>query len=450
MMSLADARLKNRIRQRWLAAVLLASLTLLMGFPGHSTAKLESTPVAPQDVSNNSVGGPALAGESPLKRGVHHPASAFAPFLNIVPSQDGTELYVSAGTVGELGGTAFVNIGIGPGHDKDSWTMTYSNTVQAYVATATGFTPNTGASGPINITTTLGLDTGAVDFNRAYVPASTIQTISSIDGNLELTLVSTDTVTFDTYVAIVPSYAPPGPAPLGYRFVGSSYSVRAAGALVVSDKPMSLRMYYNETILAGADPHTLAIFAWDAFNERWDDLGGRLFYDQGYLSAATSRFTTYALMATPAWRDDFDDFSGLNLAETSNVTLGLQEGCPELLVLSSTATTGTAVSKPITPTSGATSWGSLTFTRTVDPPTTTLTVDMLSLDGSEVLTNVTSGVSLAGIDPAQHPALKLRVNLSSTVAGETPALDEWQLTWRVEEYKVYLPVVLNGSGLSWR
>jgi hypothetical protein len=443
MMSLADARLKNRIRQRWLTAVLLASLILLMGFPGHSTAKLESTPVAPQNVSNDSLGGPASAGESSLKRGVHYPASTFAPFLNIVPSQAGTELYISAGTVGELGGTAFVNVGIGPGHDKDSWTMTYSNTVQAYIATATGFTPNTGASGPINITTTLGLDTGAVDFNRAYVPASTIQTISSIDGNLELTLVSTDTVTFDTYIAIVPSYAPPGPAPLGYRFVGSSYSVRAAGALLATDKPMSLRMYYNETTLAGADPHTLAVFAWDAFNERWDDLGGRLFYDQGYLSVATSRFTTYALMATPAWRDDFDDFSGLNLAETHNVTLGLQEGYPELLVLSHMATAGTAVSKPITPTGGVASWGSLTFTRTVDPPTTTLTVDVLSLDGTELLTNVTNGAGLASIDPAQYPTLKLRADLSSTVAGETPALDEWQLTWQVEEHRVYLPVVLR-------
>ena len=436
MTPLANAHLKNRTRQRWLAAVLLASFILLMGFPGHSTAKLESTPVAPQNVSNDLLGGPALAGESPLKRGVHHPASAFAPFLNIVPSQDGTELYISAGTIGELGGTAFVNIGIGPTHDKGSYTMVYSDTVQAYVATATGFTPNTGASGPINITTTLGLDTGAVDFNRAYVPASTIQTIGSIDGNLELTLVSTDTVTFDTYVAIVPSYAPPGPAPLGYRFVGSSYSVRAAGALLVSDKPMSLRMYYNETTLAGTDPHTLAIFAWDAFNERWDDLGGHLFYDQGYLSVATSRFTTFALMATPAWRDDFDDFSGL--AEVSDVTLDVAH---QKLILAGTAISGTAVSKPITPTGGIASWGSLTFTRTVDPPTTTLTVDVLGLDGTKVLTNVASGASLAFIDPIQHPALKLRVNLSSTAAGETSALDEWQLAWQVEEHRIYLPVV---------
>jgi hypothetical protein len=46
--------------------------------------------------------------------------------------------------------------------------------------------------------------------------------------------------------------------------VGSAYSVRASGAVLVADRPMSLRLYYNEITLAGADPHTLAIFAWDA------------------------------------------------------------------------------------------------------------------------------------------------------------------------------------------
>jgi hypothetical protein len=369
-------------------------------------------------------------------------SASFAPSLHIVPSQDGTELFISAGGVGELGGTVFANVGIGPGADKDSWTMTYSDTVQAYVAMATGFTPGVSTSGPINITTTLGLDTGTVDFNRAYVPASTTQALRSVDGNLELTLVTTDTVTFDTYVAIVPSFAPPGPAPLGHRFIGSTYSARAASALLVTDRPMSLRLAYNATTLAGADPHTLAIFAWDAANKRWDQLGGRLFYDQQYLAVTTRRFTTYALMATPAWRDDFDDFNGLDFTGISNVTLGgtLED---RMLVLAGTPGSGSAVSRPITPTTTIDSWGNLTFTRTVDPPTTTLTVDVLSVDGTGLLTNVTSGASLAGIDPAQHPSLKLRANLSSTMAGETPALSEWQVTWQVEQHKVYLPVVLK-------
>jgi len=436
---------KNYIKWRLLAATLLASLVLLTWTPWHSTAKLESTPVVPQHLRALAQTLDSTIGVQLLENcALTAPTSGFAPFLDVVPSQDGTELFIGAGGVGELGGTIFVNIGVGPGHDKDSWTMTYSNTVQAYVATATGFTPNTGASGPMNITTTLGLDSGTVDFNRAYVPiTSTMQMVASVDGNLELSLVSTDTLPAETYVAVVPSYAPPGPAPTGHRFVGSVYGVRAAGALLVTDKPMSLRLYYSEAALAGADPHTLSVFAWDAYDERWENLGGRLFYDHEYLSVATSRFTTYALMSTPAWRDNFDDFNGLNYpAEVSNVTLNVA-GDNRELVLSGAAITGTAISKPITPTMAIASWGDLTFTRTVNPPTTTLTVDVLSVNGTEVLTNVGSGTSLAGIDPTQYPALKLRASLSSTEVGQTPALDRWQLTWQVEEHKVYLPVILK-------
>ena len=380
----------------------------------HSTVKLQAAPVTAGDLE---------------------------PFLNLVPSQDGTALFISAGGMGKPAGTLFVSVGgLGPGHEKDSWTMTYSETARAYVATAVGFVPQTGASGPINITSTLGLDTGVVEFNRAYVPASTIQMISSIDGKLELSIVSTDTLPSETYVAVVPSYAPPGPAPVGHRIVGSTYSVRAAGALLTADRPMSLRMYYDETTLAGADLHTLSIFAWDAYRERWEKLGGRLFYDQQYLSVPTSRFTTYALMATPSWRDDFDDFSGLD--ETDNVTVG---GASEewTLVLSEAPGEGVAVSQAITPTAAFVGWSTLIFTATTDPPITTLSVDVLDVNGTEVLTDVTSGIDLTVLDPARHPVLRLRANLSSTAEGATPALKAWQLSWQVEEHKVYLPMVLR-------
>ena len=424
---------ENLIWRHRLAALLLTVFVVLAWRVGHFTAKAISAPAGPSwraRPANIGRGGVTIA-----------QTDALTPFLDIVPSQDGTALYVSAGGVGELGGTVFANIGVGPGHDKGSYTMVYSGTSRSYVATAIGFDPNVGASGSLDITTTLGLDSGAVDFNRAYVPASTVQTINSIDGNLELTLVSTDTVTFDTYVAIVPGYAPPGPPPTGHRFVGSVYSVRAAGALLVTDEPMSLRLHYNAAALAGADPHTLAIFAWDACGKRWERLGGRLFYAQQYLSAATSRFTTYALMTTPTWRDAFDDFSGLDYpAGVSNVTLNVQ-GDDRELALSSTAVTGSVVSRPITPVLSIVSWGDLTFTCTVNSPTTTLTVDVLSVSGTRVLTNVASGTDLASIDPAQYPALELRANLSSTVTGETPTLSEWRLTWQVKERKIYLPMV---------
>jgi hypothetical protein len=370
-------------------------------------------------------------------------AGDLAPFLDLVPSQDGTSLFVSAAGIKEPIGTLFVNVeGLGPGHEKNSWTMTYSDTVRAYVATAVGFTPQTGASGSLNITSTRGLDSGAVTFNRAYVLSSTIQNVSSIDNNLDLSIVSTDTLPTDTYIAIAPSYAPPGPVPTGHRLVGSTYSVRAAGALLTTDRPMSLWMHYNDALLRGADPHTLAVFAWDAYDEHWEELGGRLFQDKQYLSVTTSRFTAYALMATTTWRDDFDDLNGLDLSACENVTLG---GTPEerTLELTDAPSDGMAVSRIITPTAAFAAWDTLTYTGTATPPTTTLTVDVLDVDGAEVLTDVSDGASLNVLNPAQHPALRLRVNLSSTTAGQSPSLGEWRLSWRVAEQKVYLPVVLR-------
>jgi hypothetical protein len=369
-----------------------------------------------------------------------------APFLNVVPSTDGTSLFISASGTGQLGGTVSANVSIGGGSRKGH-TMTYSDTIQGYVTTqidpVIGLTPNQNESGDMSITTTLGLASELVQFNRAYIPASTTQDINSIDGNLQLAVVNTDTIDFDTYVVVVPSYGPPGPPPQGHRFVGSVYSARAAGTRLTSDKPMILELAYSNLTLAEADPHTLAIFFWDAFNEQWIDRGGTLFPAQKFVSIATSDFATYALMATPTWRDGFDELSGLDLTQLNNITLGGTPGNRTLILLNSPGS-GSAVSQPITPTNAITGWDSLIFTSTVTSPNTTLTVDVLSIDGAEVLTNVASGASLAAIDPAQYPSLRLRVNMASTAAGQTPVLDEWQLNWQGAEYKTYLPVVLKG------
>jgi len=436
-----DTHFWNRIGRHWLATMLLVSLTFAIGATEYSNAKPGSTPAGLfiKARSTDELEGMVFANIG-MEPG-HNKGSYLV--LHIVPDSDGKAISVSAGGVGELGGTAFANIGIGPGHNKGSYTLTYSDTVRSYITTVSGFTSTMDDYGSISITTTLGLDSGLVDFYRAYVPASTGLTIGSVDGNLCLTLVSTDTFPSEAYVVVVPSYAPPGPPPLGHRLVGSAYSMRASGAMLVADRPMSLRLYYNPTTLAGADPHTLAILAWDAYHERWDNLGGTLFSTQQYVSVATRRFTTYALMATTTWRDEFDELSGVDFAQSSNVTWG---GTLEnrTLVLVSTRTDGSAISVPITPTTGFAAWDSLAFSRTIDPPTTTLTVDVLSLDGSTVLTDVASGTSLADlVDPAQYPSLRLWVNMSSTVRGKTPALERWQLAWQVEEYKVYLPIVLK-------
>jgi hypothetical protein len=270
------------------------------------------------------------------------------------------------------------------------------------------------------------------------------RTIHSMDGNLRLTLVSTDTFPSEAYVVVVPSHTPPGPLPPGHRLVGSAYSVRASGAVLVAERPMGLRLYYDVVTLAGADPHTLAIFAWDAYDERWDDLGGALFSTQQFVSVATRRFTTYALMTAPTWRDGFDDPSGLDFTRSNNVAWGeTLEG--QALILVGTATGGSAVSNPIRPTTNFADWDSLAFTCTADPPTTTLTVDVLSLDGTELLTDVASGVNLTRLDPTQHGALRLRANFSSMAAGEMLALDAWRLTWRVAEHCAYLPSIMHSD-----
>jgi hypothetical protein len=269
---------------------------------------------------------------------------------------------------------------------------------------------------------------------------------------LRLTPVNPDTFDALTYLAIVPSFAPRAPAPPGHRFVGSTYSVRASGGITETARPMFLDLHFTEADLAGADPHTLALFAWDEAGGEWKPLGGQLDYRPGQnrlVGVATRRFTTYALMATPAWHDEFDDFDFSGLSERSNVDLGpLEDGTG--LILVDTPGSGVAISRPISPTTAFAGWDQLTFAGFAIPPTTTLAVDVLSITGTAVLSNVVSGASLAEIDPARYPVLKLRARLASAQAGATPALDAWRLTWRAEATEpvkpplyVYVPLVLR-------
>jgi hypothetical protein len=205
----------------------------------------------------------------------------------------------------------------------------------------------------------------------------------------------------------------------------------------MSNKPMSLHLAYDPLSLTGATPHNLSIFGWDPASQTWLEKGGVLFSDYNYLANPTQRFTTYALMEVPAWRDTFADASGLSVANHTHPTA---EGG---LILSDNTRSGTAISVPITPTTAIASWGRIVFTATT-PAMTSLMVDVLSLDGSPLLTNINSRTSLAGLDPAQYPALKLRVNLASAVVGQTPTLVEWQLGWQAAEGdKIYLPVVMK-------
>jgi hypothetical protein len=154
-------------------------------------------------------------------------------------------------------------------------------------------------------------------------------------------------------------------------------------------------------------------------------------------------------MSTTTWRDDFDDFgfSGLDLGRTQNITLDLQ-GDSLALALQDIPGQGVAVSRPITPTSIISGWGTLAFTGTALAPATRLAVDVLDVDGTTVLlADAASGANLAGIDPAQHPVIRLRARLESTAAGQSPKLDVWQVTWLASgaqgRFYIYVPAVLK-------
>jgi hypothetical protein len=392
----------------------------------------------------------AKVSTSVISESLKKPVATFAPFLDIIPTSDGTELLININPSNQLGGVIHANIydaiNTGPSGLKGSYTMPFSETTQAYSTQTSGLalSPNTNEDGQIGITTTLGLDTGTTNFQRNFVPASSPQTINSADGKFELKLINTNTISFDTYILVVPSFAPPGQPPRGQSLLGSPYSVRASGGLVATDTPMGLSLFYNELLPDNVDPHTLAISAWDAFNGQWDDLGGTLFtFPSKYISVATSRFSTYGLFATTTWRDKFDEETGLTSQDNIIIVGGGLPG-QRRLELENTPGSGRAVSQPITPTTTIDSWGSLIFSATVNPPTTTLTVDVLSFDGTEVLTNVTSGTDLGNlVDKTQYPSLKLRVNMASSVATETPTLNHWQLSWQAEKYKIYMPLILK-------
>jgi hypothetical protein len=355
-----------------------------------------------------------------------------------IPSADGQEVWVWAGVddaVTPISGRLCDSV------SRGCRTMTCA--ASGCGGILAGLPAGANVAGQISITITSAstqtLESGPLSFTRAFVPALELTGVTTPDDLLELTL-APNSLPADTYVLILAVSALPGVPPPAHRLVGRPYSVRASGALVQSDVPMVLRMIYDALWLGDATFHNLSIFAWDPLDQTWEEEGGTLFTDQNHLSAPVRRFTTYALMEIPAWRDTFADVSGLSLADGTSPT---PEGG---LVLSDGALSGMAVSIPITPTAAIAGWDRVVFTRTTSS-TAGLAVDVLGPDGSQVLTDVASGVGLAGLDPVQYPSLKLRATLSSTVAGETPTLDAWRLTWQVEERRVYLPLVTQSCGV---
>lgn len=232
-----------------------------------------------------------------------HASGGLAPFFYLVPTEDGTELLVSAGFDQDPASVLYASVDFGDSSHKEGWsshkegwTMTYSDTVQSYLTTIPGFAPTRSQEGRVSITSTAGLATNAIEFARIYLANDRPQTVRSPDGNLELQFPGADVFPAATYLAVAPSYGPPAPPPPGRERIGGVYSVRAAGALNRSEKPFLVRLYYLDALLEGHNPTELDIYVWDGAAAVWDALDARLFAEQRYVSAATDRLGTYALM----------------------------------------------------------------------------------------------------------------------------------------------------------
>lgn len=387
-------------------AWLLGALALLLATPAHARPAPAPT-----------LATPAHARPAPAAS----PGQARTTFVNLVPGLDGSTLFVEAGDGQAIAGdTLFASVSIGPGGNKRSYTMTLSDTRRLYYTTVVGLTPGADEEGLLAISSTLGLATGPLSYRRAFLARSERGSFGAEDGGFELELIDPAPLRTDTYLAITPSLAPPGPPPPGHRIVGPVYSARVAEPQPPAAEPYFIvRMSYGRPELGGADPRSLGIFAWEAAPRRWRLLESLLLPSLGYLSAADQRFTTYALMALPGWGDEFDDSTGLGQAENALVRRGA-------LTLADPAAPGEARSQPIALPAGAAGWRALSYTAASPGP---LTVDVLAADGAPLLLDAAAGADLSALDPALHPAIVLRARLGP--GSEAPALERWGVQWRI-------------------
>lgn len=360
-------------------------------------------------------------------------------FVNVIPSSDGTALFVEAGDASVIAtDTLFTSISIGPGGNKRSYAMDLSKTLGFHYATVAGFSPGVNYEGVLAITSTLGLNTGDLSYRRAFIPQGEGIQLRSDDGAFEVEIVNPETLSSDNYLAITPSNAPPG-APLpDHRIIGNVYSARISEPQpVVGRAYYFVRFFYDPQQLPGVDLRSLGVFAWNSSTRSWRLVESVLLDTIGYLSAADQRFTTYALMAMPTWIDEFDSASGSDLQRSNNILIS-RGGA----TLRNRPGEGTLWSHPISLPPGVASWGELSYTSSGGR----VRVDVLRPDGSPLLLDLPSGASLAELSVEQHQTLVLRATLSEATAdGAPPFIERWGVSWRLAkpDYQVALPLMRN-------
>jgi hypothetical protein len=279
------------------------------------------------------------------------------------------------------------------------------------------------------------LGTSEIVFWRFHY-TGTLTAIPSEDNNAILTLFPTS-LDNPHYVIVMDTNGLPDKLPAEVQPISPPYSFRASGGATESDGPMSLELYFSDTILGEADPLTLRIFEWDAATDTWVDPGNQaLLTLQGTrINKPTTKFTTYILGSTPQWCDTFETNLGL---ETSSMV----KRVGGRLKLEDSALSGTATSTPYTPTMRIRAWQTVSYTTEITAGTS-LTVSVLSLDNEVLKVDVLPGHSLSDIDPELHPSLRLQVEMSTASPGTSPELLVWCLVAEPAIYVVFLPVVIK-------
>lgn len=360
--------------------------------------------------------------------------------LHAIPSADGTSMFLAAERLGSLTAQTHATLTIGgtshePSHtdcDPDSGVCEFGfEAVLVPYAPTISMTADISATHPTSGVVPLANST----FERKYVPGDEPAWIYTLDSHGEL-FVPTGALMPESYLVMMNAVGSPGGLPGGHQLINLPYSIRASGAITQSLTPMLLRLTYDPASAGNVDPHTLSIFYWNAGSEQWQDTRSTPLGQQAGHAVSIRRFGTYALLASTEWRDTFQDYSGVAQRQNLEVIYGGR------LALLRTATHGWLTSVPITPPDSGFSWGNITFAGET-PAGTALQVDVLAPDGTELLHNVASGASLAALSPATYPSLRLRGTLDSPAAGLSPYLDQWSISWTVQEQRIFLPMIVR-------
>lgn len=362
--------------------------------------------------------------------------------LHAIPSADGTSLFLAAERLGGLTAQTNASLTIGgtshePSHsdcDPSSGLCEFAfEAVLQPFSTSLDIRTTVTATHPTSGTVIL----ADSNFDRTYLPGDEPTFVYTRDTMSEL-FVPVGSLMPESYLVMMDAVGLPGDLPSGHVLVNKPYSIRASGAITQSITPLLLKLFYPPDSIANIDPHRLSIYYWDAGNEQWLDMYSEPTDAPPGHAVGIRRFGTYALLAGAAWRDTFQDYSGVIQRQNLELIFGGR------LALLRSATHGRLTSVAIAPPDPSFTWGNVSFTRET-PAGTALRVDVLAADGSELLHDVASGASLAGISVVDHPSLRLRGTFDSPTPGLSPYLDQWSISWSPQERRFFLPLIIRRS-----